>query len=214
MTNRQQLTCALNFFNFSGRDRRSRDRFLAAGEEDKDVLTLCEKRIYLFVLIFWDAVQAGLKLTISLSLLLQNKTPRCNEIFWLVVFSPYSVVSLRDTLSETILFLHVLLKCFPIKVILYLPCHNVLLHCCKSLLFLCKDKACVNTDTIVLELWPHPHRGLWDAFSFRPACTSSSVPCLPLPLVFSLLPILLGLDQWLFLKLWKGLLIVVLFCYL
>lgn len=54
-------------------------------------------------------------------------------------------------------FLHVLLKCFHLKVILCLPSNNVLLYCSKSLLFLCKDKVCVNTDTIVLELWPHPH---------------------------------------------------------
>lgn len=88
----------------------------------------------------------------------KKKTLRCNEIFWLVVFSSYSVISLRDILSETILFfLHVLLKCFHIKVILYPPSNNVLLYCSKSLLFLCKDKVCVNTDTIVLKLWPHPH---------------------------------------------------------
>lgn len=36
----------------------------------------------------------------------KKKTLRCNEIFWLVVFSSYSVISLRDILSETILFFY------------------------------------------------------------------------------------------------------------
>lgn len=149
-----------NFFNSSGRDRRSRDRFLAAREEDKDVLTLCEKRIYLFVLIF--------EMLFRLVSNLQSPCLCCFKIRLLDVMKSSGLLCSTLTLwfrSGTLFpklyfFLHVLLKCFPIKVILYLPCNNVLLHCCKYLLFLCKDKACVNTDTIVLELWPHPHRGL------------------------------------------------------
>lgn len=143
MTNLQQLTCALNSFNFSGRYRRSRDRFLAAGEEDKDVLTLCEKRIYLFVLIFEmlfrlvSNLQSPYLCCFKIRLL---DVTRCNEIFWLVVFGSYSLVSFWDTLSETILFLHVLLKCFPIKVILKKKKSSYIYHvimCCYTVASLC-----------------------------------------------------------------------------